>query len=82
MAHRITNAALVFGGDQLTATDVAVAARMVNIGQVGHVRRLEADLLAWATDCFRRLVEEGVDRMKPGGATPAVSRGRRRLPRT
>ena len=68
VGHRITTESFVFGGAQLTATDVAVAAGMANIGDVGRISRLEADVLAWATDCVRRLVEEGVDRMKPDAA--------------
>ena len=68
VGHRITTEALVFGGARLTATDVAVAAGTTEIGEVGAVRHLEAEVLTWATDCFRRLVEEGVDRMKPQAA--------------
>jgi N-methylhydantoinase A/oxoprolinase/acetone carboxylase beta subunit len=68
VGHRLTGEALVFGGVQLTATDVAVAASMVDIGDVGHVRHLDSEILEWATNTFRRRVEEGVDRMKPDAA--------------
>ena len=64
VGFRITEEALVFGGETLTATDIAVAAGRAEIGESGRVRSLEPDLVDWALDRCQRLVEEGVDRMK------------------
>lgn len=64
VGHRLTREALVFGGGRLTATDVAVAAGLVEIGDAARVAGLDADIVRWATARFREVVEEGVDRMK------------------
>lgn len=55
---------LVFGGDTLTATDVAVAAGMVDIGEAGRVSHLDAGLVRSAVARIQRTVSEAVDRMK------------------
>ncbi len=41
VGYRITEKALVFGGDTLTATDIAVAAGRVEIGDRDRVRHLD-----------------------------------------
>jgi N-methylhydantoinase A/oxoprolinase/acetone carboxylase beta subunit len=64
VGHRLTSEALVFGGAQLTATDVAVAAGVAEIGDGSRVTEVDAATVAWAMACFRQMVEEGVDRMK------------------
>ncbi len=65
VGHRLTSEALVFGGRQLTATDVAVAAGVARIGDAERVAGLDRDLTGWAMERVRRLVEDSVDRMKP-----------------
>lgn len=64
VGHRLTEEALVFGGSRLTATDVAVAAGIVDVGDADAVTGLEPAVRSWAMDRFREIVEEGVDRMK------------------
>jgi N-methylhydantoinase A/oxoprolinase/acetone carboxylase beta subunit len=64
VGHRLTAEARVFGGDQLTATDVAVASGLAEIGDAGHVVDLDPGVVSWATGRFREMIEEGVDRMK------------------
>jgi N-methylhydantoinase A/oxoprolinase/acetone carboxylase beta subunit len=64
VGYRLTHAARVFGGSTLTATDLAVAAGLVDLGDPATVSSLDAETVRWATRRFRTLVEEGVDRMK------------------
>lgn len=64
VGHRLTEEALVFGGSRLTATDVAAAAGVADIGDVGRVAGVEPAGVSWAMSRFRQIVEEGVDRMK------------------
>jgi N-methylhydantoinase A/oxoprolinase/acetone carboxylase beta subunit len=64
VGHRLTAEARVFGGDQLTATDVAVASGLAQIGDARHVVDLDRAVVSWATGRFREMIEEGVDRMK------------------
>ena len=73
VGYRLTEEALVFGGKTLTATDIAVAANMADIGE----RRLLADLspaiVTRAVEVMTQLVEDGLDRMKTReGAISAV----------
>jgi N-methylhydantoinase A/oxoprolinase/acetone carboxylase beta subunit len=64
VGFRITEKALVFGGDTLTVTDIAAAAGRAEVGDVQQVRSLDAEMVDWAMDRCHCMVEEGVDRMK------------------
>lgn len=64
VGYRLTRDALVFGGDRLTATDIAVAAGLVELGSSSAVAQLSPGEVDWAMGRFRSLIEEGVDRMK------------------
>lgn len=55
---------LVFGGDTLTATDVAVAAGMVDIGDASLVKGLDTELVRSSVSWIQQAVSEAVDRMK------------------
>jgi N-methylhydantoinase A/oxoprolinase/acetone carboxylase beta subunit len=72
VGYRILTEALVFGGEKLTATDVAVAARYADIGDRGRVRHLDKKLVAAAVDEIHRLAEEALDRMKTSAAAARV----------
>lgn len=64
VGYRLTTDALVFGGRQLTASDIAVAAGMLEIGdrrKVAHIGRAEIGAVLRRA---REMVEEYVDRMK------------------
>jgi hypothetical protein len=54
----------VFGGDTLTATDVAVAAGLLDLGERRRVANVPADLVKTALARMHAMIEEGVDRMK------------------
>jgi N-methylhydantoinase A/oxoprolinase/acetone carboxylase beta subunit len=64
VGYRLTEQALVFGGDVLTVTDVAVAAGLIDLGDRTRVAALPAALVDGALAHIRAMIEEGVDRMK------------------
>ena len=64
VAYELTSRALVFGGATLTATDVAVAAGLADIGDRTRVEHLSAPLVADAVTLLQDRVAEAVDRMK------------------
>jgi N-methylhydantoinase A/oxoprolinase/acetone carboxylase beta subunit len=64
VGYRLTEQALVFGGDQLTATDVAVAAGLAGIGDRGRVAHLDKALARAVLDHIAGRVAEVVDRMR------------------
>ena len=72
VGYRITSEALVFGGSQLTATDIAVAAGYADIGDKGRVAKLDKKLVAAAVDEIHRLAEDTIDRMKTTSAAVPV----------
>jgi N-methylhydantoinase A/oxoprolinase/acetone carboxylase beta subunit len=64
VGYQLPERALVFGGSELTATDVAVAAGLVDLGDRGRVGALPGSLVRAALDRIHAMIEEGVDRMK------------------
>ena len=71
-ATALPSEALVFGGTQLTATDIAVAAGYADVGDRGRVAKLDRKLVAAAVDEIHRLAEDALDRMKTTAAAVPV----------
>ncbi len=64
VGYRLSREALIFGGDTLTASDIAVAAGYANFGDRSLVRNLSTELVGEGVDRIHQIVAEGVDRMK------------------
>ncbi|MEA2741175.1 MAG: hypothetical protein QOH05_4482 [Acetobacteraceae bacterium] len=64
VGYRLTQEALVFGGDKLTMTDIASAAGLADIGDRSRVRHLSRDLVDAVLARAASMLEEHVDRMK------------------
>ena len=64
VGYRLTEQALVFGGDVLTATDIAVAAGRASIGDPSRVAGLSRELVAAALERIATDVADIVDRMR------------------
>ena len=76
VGYRLTEQGIVFGGDVLTVTDVAVAAGLIDLGDRARVASLPAALVKEALARIRAMIEEGVDRMKTdAGETPLIAVG-------
>ncbi|MBL8163126.1 MAG: hydantoinase/oxoprolinase family protein [Anaerolineae bacterium] len=72
VGYEITSKALVFGGDTLTTTDIAVAAGYAEVGDANKVADLDAAMVAAAQDRIEELVNNAVDRMKTSAAPMPV----------
>jgi N-methylhydantoinase A/oxoprolinase/acetone carboxylase beta subunit len=73
VGFRLPEKALCFGGDTLTATDIAVAAGLVTLGDPSRLRHLEAGMVRAALARMKSDVETVLDRMKPSSdPIPAV----------
>jgi N-methylhydantoinase A/oxoprolinase/acetone carboxylase beta subunit len=72
VGYRLAKEALVFGGTQLTATDIAVASGRVDIGDASLVKGLDAGLVRAALDSIARQMEDLVDRMRTSADSVAV----------
>ena len=64
VGYRITQDALVFGGDTLTLSDISVASGRSAMGDPRRVEDLDPTLVAAVTDRIRAMVEDVIDRMK------------------
>ena len=64
VGYELTKKALVFAGDTLTTTDIAVAAGSVEIGDATAVAGLNPDLVKATMNTIRLMVEEAIDRVK------------------
>jgi N-methylhydantoinase A/oxoprolinase/acetone carboxylase beta subunit len=76
VGYRLTREALVFGGTQLTASDIAVAAGIVEIGDAGRVRHLDRGFVSATLARMQAMIAEGVDRVKTeAGEVPLIAVG-------
>jgi len=64
VGSRLTERALVFGGDTLTTTDIAVAAGLIEIGERKRVKSLSTPFVESALARIHSMLEEGIDRIK------------------
>ncbi len=64
VGYELNTKALVFGGSVLTATDLAVAGGLADIGDAGAVKQLDSAFVRTALDEMQAMVEIAVDRMK------------------
>src|SRR5262249_22350247 len=76
VGFRIREKARIFGGDVLTATDIAVAAGLIELGDKARVADLDPAFVAKAVETMHAMVADAVDRMtldaKP---TPLIAVG-------
>jgi N-methylhydantoinase A/oxoprolinase/acetone carboxylase beta subunit len=76
VGYLLNREALVFGGGTLTATDAAVAAGIVEIGDIRAVAGLSRDLARAVLEEARAKIEDAVDRMKTeAGDLPLIAVG-------
>ena len=64
VGYELTERALVFGGDELTATDIATAAGMADIGDPSSVRALDAEVVSGAVERMQDMLATAVEQMK------------------
>jgi N-methylhydantoinase A/oxoprolinase/acetone carboxylase beta subunit len=64
VGYRLLRDGVAFGGSRLTASDVAIAAGLIALGNPARVAHLDAATCARVLDAARRMIEESVDRMK------------------
>jgi N-methylhydantoinase A/oxoprolinase/acetone carboxylase beta subunit len=76
VGYRLTEEAVVFGGNTLTATDAAVAAGIVAIGDAAKVAGVPRDLARGVLEAAKAKLEDAIDRMKTeAGDVPLIAVG-------
>ena len=68
VGYEITKRALVFGGDTLTATDIAVRLGMYQLGDPSKVAHISEELARKALAAMSAMVEDAIDSMKVSSA--------------
>ena len=68
VGYEIARKALVFGGDTMTATDIAVRLGMAEVGDAALVADIPQEVAERAMDAIRALVEDAIDVMKVSSA--------------
>lgn len=73
VGFKLTSQSTAFGGETLTATDLAVAAGYADIGDASLVQKLPKRLVREGIERIHQMVEVGIDRMKTcADPTPLV----------
>lgn len=72
VGYRLKEKAMVFGGDTLTATDIAVFLGKANIGDYNNVAHLDVLLLEKIYQQMIAMVENAIDQMKTSGEPEPV----------
>lgn len=73
VGYRLTQEALIFGGNTLTTSDVAVAAGVAEMGDPSRVAHLDKALVESALARIQEMTETAVDRMKTSAeAVPVI----------
>lgn len=76
VGYRLTEQARVFGGCELTTTDIAVAAGQADIGDASAVKDLDPEIVRATLAEIETRIAEAVDRMKTvAGDIPVVAVG-------
>ena len=76
VGYRLTERARVFGGPDLTVTDIGVAAGLLDLGERKRVADLPTALVERTLARIRDMLEEGIDRMKTeAAAVPLIAVG-------
>ena len=68
VGYRLTSRALCFGGDTLTATDIAVAAGRIALGERDRVAHLSPSFAESGMRQMGEMISDGIDRMKTDAA--------------
>jgi N-methylhydantoinase A/oxoprolinase/acetone carboxylase beta subunit len=64
VGYELTTKARVFGGEDITATDIAVAGGLAEIGDKALIANLDSTMITSALAEMQRMVEEAIDRTK------------------
>jgi len=72
LGHRLVEDGLIFGGGELTATDILAASGSLNIGDPRKVEHLDKQVVQNAQGAIHELLNRGVEMMKPGATAMPV----------
>lgn len=68
VGYAITKEALVFGGNTVTATDIAVRLGMAELGDISRTEQIPLEIAEKAMEKIRHMAEDSIDAMKVSNA--------------
>jgi N-methylhydantoinase A/oxoprolinase/acetone carboxylase beta subunit len=72
VGYQVRERALAFGGNDLTATDIAVASGWASLGDRENVANINADTLARAQQTIHDLIAQAIDQLRTSAAPVPV----------
>ncbi len=76
VGYKLLTEGVAFGGRQLTATDIAIAAGRLKLGDRSKVAHLDAEACRRVFDAAAKMADEAIDRMKTeAGDVPLIAVG-------
>lgn len=72
VGYQLTEKAKVFGGDILTATDIAVAKGVLKLGNPDHVKYIDKETVEKVYQEMLEMIERSIERMKTSAANVPV----------
>ena len=64
VGYKLDSESLIFGGNTLTTSDIAVASGDVNFGDKNKVSHINAEMIKKTQDEIKIMIEDGIDRVK------------------
>lgn len=64
VGYQLTQKALIFGGDTLTTSDIAVAAGLTDMGDKSNINHLQSEFVHQAVHRIKSMLEDAIDQVK------------------
>ena len=62
VGYKLTSESLIFGGNKLTASDIAVSQGLANFGDKKKISHLDEKIIMKTMQVIKEMIEEGIDR--------------------
>ena len=64
VGYKLTSESLIFGGNKLTASDIAISRGLANFGDKEKISHLDKKIIMKTSQVIKEMIEEGIDRVK------------------
>ena len=64
VGYKLTSESLIFGGNKLTASDIAISQGLANFGDKEKISHLDKKMIIKTMQVIKQMIEEGIDRVK------------------
>ena len=64
VGFKLNPESLIYGGNTLTTSDIAVASGNANFGNKDHIKNISTDIITKTNSKIKEMIEDGIDRIK------------------